>query len=508
VASPTVPAPGAIAAGTPHARGILLATVLGSAVAFLDTTVVNVALPAIGRGLGADLGGLQWTVDAYLLTLTAFLLPGGALGDRLGRRRVFLAGLVAFGATSALCAATTSAAQLAAARLAQGIAAALLVPGSLAILRSSFRGEDEGRAVGAWAALSGLTTALGPVAGGWLAAISWRAIFLVNVPLIAAAAWATLRCVPESRDPTRGPADVAGAVLAAAGLGGMVAALVGAAGRGATPVVLAAGAGGAVALAAFLVVEARREFPMLPLALFRSRTFSAVNALTLAVYFGLNGALFLFVLQLQAGLGWSPIASGAALLPVTALVSSLSPVAGRLAARTGPRLFLAAGPSLIAAGLWWLGGVGPGATYAADVLPGVLLLGAGLGATVAPLTSAALDAVPRERAGIASGVNNAVARLAALLAVAALPLAGGIPAEAVAKGDLGPGYRRALGIAAAAAAGGALLALVTLRPLPRAPARRRPASAASPAGRRPAPGRRRRPRRGARARPPARRPPG
>lgn len=469
-AAPDLPGAGdRVAAGTPRGRGVLLAAVLGSGVAFLDTTVVNVALPAIGRGLGTDLAGLQWTVDAYLLTLTAFLLPGGALGDRLGRRRVFVAGLVAFGATSALCALATTAAALALARLVQGVAAALLVPGSLALLRASFRGEDEARAVGAWAALSGITASLGPLAGGWLAGLSWRAIFLVNVPLVAAAAWAALRCVPESRDARRGKPDVAGAVLAAAGLGGVVWALVAGASRGATREVLLALVAGAGALAAFVAVEARRDAPMLPLSLFRARAFSIVNATTLALYFGLNGAFFLVVLQLQVGLGYDPLASGAALLPQIALLTALSPLAGRLAARAGARRFLAAGPLVAAAGLALLGRVAPGASYAGDVLPGVLLLGAGLGATVAPLTSTALDAAPRERAGIASGVNNAVARLGGLLAVAVLPLAGGVPPDAVARGDLGPGYGRALALAAIVTAAGGVIALVGLPRRRRAP---------------------------------------
>lgn len=497
-----------VVAGTARARGVLLATVLGSAIAFLDGTVVNVALPAIGRGLGADLGGLQWTVDAYLLTLTAFLLPGGALGDRLGRRRVFVVGLVAFGLTSALCAAAQTVTQLSVARLAQGAAAALLVPGSLAILRSSFRGEDEGRAVGTWAALSALATAAGPVAGGWLAERSWRSIFLVNVPLVAVAVWAALRHVPESREPSRGPPDLAGAGLAAAGLGGVVFALVEGGGRGAAPAVVAAAAGGAAALVAFLWLESRRAAPMLPLGLFRSRTFTAVNATTLAVYFGLGGAFFLLVLQLQAGLGWTPLAAGAALLPVTALVTLLSPVAGRWAARVGPRPFLAGGPALVAAGLWLLAGVARGDGYVRGVFPGVLLLAAGLGLTVAPLTSAALDAAPRERAGIASAVNNAVARLAGLLAVAALPLASGIPRGALAAGDLGPGYARALGLCAAVTLAGGLVALLGLRPA--APSRP-PTTTAAPAGRagrRPAPAGRTAPGPGARGPPRGPRPRG
>ena len=476
----------AIAAGTREARLVLLATILGSGVAFLDGTIVNVALPAIGRGLGADLADLQWTVDAYLLTLTAFLLPGGATGDRVGRRRVFTVGLASFGATSVLCGLAPDPRWLAAARLLQGVAGALLVPGSLSVLRASFRTEDEPRAVGTWAALAGISTAIGPLAGGWLAEnVSWRAIFLVNVPLVLAALWAA-RFVPESRDPTRRRPDLLGAALAAVGLGGVVLALIGAAEHGPDRRVTAAGAAGVAALAAFLGVEARRRDPMLPLALFRSRPFAGVNAATLAVYFGLGGAMFLLVLQLQTGLGWSPLASGAALLPVTALVAALSPAAGRAAAAVGPRPFLAAGPLLVAGGLLLLGRVGPGARYAADVLPGVLLLGTGLGATVAPLTTVAMGSVEPERAGVASGVNNAVARLAALLAVAVLPLAGGVTSASLARGAMTAGYGRAMSIAAAVTAAGAVAALLTLGP---APARGAAGPGGAPGGGRAAPAR-------------------
>lgn len=471
--------PGGVAYRSARGRGVLLATIVASGMAFLDGTVVNVALPLIGRSLGAGLPALQWTLDAYLLTLTALLLPAGAVADRLGRRRVLLAGIVSFAATSALCAAAPDARLLAAARALQGVAAALLVPGSLAILRASFRPEDVGRAVGAWAALSGVATALGPLAGGWLAgALSWRAIFLVNAPLAAVAAWAALRCVPESRAATAGRIDLSGAALATAGLGGVTFALI-EGGAGGGPASAAAGAAGVAALAGFLAVEARRRDPMLPLSLFRSRAFSAVNALTLAVYFALSGAAFLTVLQLQVGLGWSPVAAGAALLPLTLLLLALSPVAGRLATPERTWLFLGGGPLACAAGLVLLGRIGPGAGDLADVLPGVVVLGAGLGATVAPLTTAVLEAAPPERAGVASGVNNAAARLAGLLAVAALPAAGGIAPAELGRGALGPGYRTALELAAAVAAVGGVLAALTLRPRRRGgqPARRAPAGA-------------------------------
>jgi len=449
-----------IAYGTREARRVLTAAIVGSGVAFLDSTIVNVALPSIGRGLATDLRGLQWTVDAYMLALTAFLLPGGALGDRYGRRRVFVVGLLAFGAASGACALAPTAAALAVARAIQGVAGALLVPGSLALLRAAFRPQDQARAIGVWSALSGVSTALGPLAGGWLAeAVSWRAIFLENLPLVGVAAWAARGPIPEA--PARaGRPDLAGAALVAAGLGAVTAALIEAPGRGATPTVVAGALAGVLALAAFIRVEARRADPMLPLGLFRSRAFTAANVVTLGVYLALGGAMFLTVLQLQAGLGWSPLAAGAALLPVTLLVLVLSPLAGRACARVGPWPLLGGGPALIALGVLLLGRVSPGASYERDVLPGVLALGVGLGLTVAPLTIAALGAAPADRAGIASGVNNAVARLAGLLAVAALPLVGGIAPDALRTGTFQAGYSRAMSAAAILAAAGGLSALL------------------------------------------------
>jgi MFS family permease len=497
-----------VAYGTPRARGILLTTILGSGIAFLDATIVNVALPAIGRALDTGLSGLQWTVDAYLLTLTAFLLPGGDAGDRLGRRRVFVVGLAGFGVASALCGLAPGAGTLAAARALQGFFAALLVPGSLAILRSCFREEDQGKAIGAWAALSGITTAIGPLAGGWLVDLHWRAIFFVNVPLVAAAIWAALRFVPASEaTPAAGHRrpDLAGAVLVAAGLAFLTFALIEATAHGASASVLATAAVGVAALVAFVAVEHRRSSsgrplrqgsgqastssgrtdpspaPMLPLGVFRSRAFSGLNLLTLGVYFGLTGAVFLLTLQLQTGLGWSPLEAGASLLPLTALLFLLSPLAGRLAHRIGPRRLLAVGPLLAGAGLALLGGVGPGDRWLPDVLPGVLVLGAGMGLTVAPLTAAVLAALPAAQAGIASGVNNATARLAGLLAVAALPLLGGLSSGALGVGSgLGPGFRQAMLFSAVLTAAGGLAGW---RYAPGGPASRISAPAAAPPAR-------------------------
>ncbi len=449
--------------GSRAGRGVLLVAILGSGLAFLDATVVNVILPVLGRELGASLSALQWTLDGYLLTLSALLLPGGALGDRYGRRRVFTVGLAWFAVASLLCGVAPSAGALVVFRAVQGVGAALLVPGSLALLRSCFAPEEQGRAIGAWAGLSGVTSALGPLLGGWLAdAVSWRAVFLVNPPLAALGIWAAVRFVPESRAPEGRPLDVAGAVLAALGLGAVTYALIEATGGGAGAArVTGAALTGALSLLAFVLVE-RRPSAMLPLSLFRSLQFTGANAATLALYFGLGGATFLLMLQLQRGLGWSPLAAGAALVPLTICVLVLSPASGRLAGRVGNRPLMAAGALVAGVGLALLARAEPGTTYLSGVLPGVATLGVGLGLAVAPLTSAALSAVGPERAGVASGVNNAVARAAGLLAVAVLPLAAGIGPADVASGHLTEGFQRAMAISAALCGLGGALAWATV----------------------------------------------
>lgn len=455
---------GTLRYGSRAGRGVLLVAVLGSGLAFLDSTVVNVILPVLGRELGASLRALQWTLDGYLLTLSALLLPAGALGDRHGRRRVFTLGLAWFALASLLCGIAPSAGALVAARAVQGIGAALLVPGSLALIRSCFAPEDQGRAIGAWAGLSGVTTALGPLLGGWLAdAVSWRAVFLVNPPLAALGVWAAVRFVPESRGPRGTRLDVAGAALAALGLGALTFALIEAtSGAVRSPRVLGGAAGGLAALVAFALVEHRSAAPMLPPSLFGSRQFTGVNAATLALYFGLGGATFLLALQLQRGLGWSPLAAGAALVPLTLCILVLSPWSGRLAARVGNRPLMATGALVAGVGLALLARVAPGAAYLGDVFPGVATLGVGLGLAVAPLTSAALSAVGVERAGVASAVNNAVARVAGLLAVAILPLAAGIAPADVASGSFTPGFQRAMTISAALCALGGVVAWATV----------------------------------------------
>jgi EmrB/QacA subfamily drug resistance transporter len=459
----TRPVAGAVRYGTSTGRWVILATVLGSGIAFLDGTVVNVALPTIADDLGAGLSGLQWTLDAYLLTLSSLLLLGGSLGDIYGRRRVYVSGLVGFTGASLLCGVAPTMGTLIAARALQGVGGALLVPGSLAIIAASFRPEDRSRAVGAWSGLAGVSGALGPFVGGWLIdAVSWRLVFLVNLPLAAAAVLVTLRHVPESRDTgARHRPDVPGAVAVSVGLAGVAYALIeGPGGMGATEVGTAFL--GVVALVVFLVLEARRPDPMLPLEIFRSRQFSGANATTLAVYSGLGGATFLLVLQLRLVLGYSALEAGASLLPITLLLLVLSPRAGQLAQRIGPRWPMTAGPVIVAVGLLLFTRVDAGRSYVTAVLPAVLVFGAGLALTVAPLTSAVLAAVEERHVGVGSGVNNAVARIAGMLAVAVLPGLAGLDSLAT-SGGISDAFTRAMVFSAAVCAAGGVVAFFTVR---------------------------------------------
>lgn len=459
-------------------RWVLLATVLGSGLAFLDATVVNLALPRLGAALGAGAAGLQWAVNGYALSLAALILLGGSLGDRFGRRRVFVIGAAWFAVASGLCGLAPSIGTLIAARIAQGVGAALLTPGSLALLETSFRPEDRARAIGAWSGLTGLAAAIGPFVGGWIVEVAgWRLVFLVNVPLAAAVVGVALRHVPESRDPAAPRRlDVPAALAAAAGLGGLTWGFTAWPARGGTdPAVLAALALGAAGLVAFVGIERRSRAPMLPLALFRSRVFGAANLVTFAVYAALGGVFFLLGLQLQVVSGYTPLAAGTSLLPVTGLMLALSPRAGALAERIGPRAPMTAGPAVCAAGLLLLAGVGPLAVYVRDVLPGVAALGLGLSLTVAPLTATALGAVDERHAGIASGFNVAVARAAGLLAVAVLPLAGGVGGGSLTDPDaLAPTYRAAMHICAALLLAGAAVAAAGVpgHPIPRGRAAR------------------------------------
>jgi len=471
---------GGLRYGTPPARWVLLATVLGSALAFIDGTVVNIALPHLGASLHADAAQLQWTVNAYTLSLTALILLGGALGDRFGRRRVFVLGVAWFAAASLLCGLAPSIEALLAARALQGAGGALLTPGSLAILEASFERQDRARAIGAWSGLGGIAGALGPFLGGWLVQVaSWRWVFLINLPVAALVIAVALRHVPESRNPAapRGT-DLSGVLTAAVGLGGLTYGFTAwsASGPGA-PAVVTSLVLGATSLAAFVWLERRSPAPMLPLELFRSRTFTAANAITFVVYAALGGMLFLVVLALQVVAGFPPLLSGVSLLPITLLMLLLSARGGALAQRIGPRLPMTVGPAVCALALALLSRIGPGVSYLWSVLPSVALLGLGLSATVAPLTATVLGAVDDRHAGIASGVNNAVARAASLLAVAVLPLVAGLGRGRLTDpATLAPVYRSAMLVCAGLLLAGAGLAFATM------PGRkgRRPAPAPAP----------------------------
>jgi len=404
-------------------RWALLAAILGSGMAFLDGTVVNVALPVMQRSLGATVAELQWIVEAYALLLASLVLVGGALGDRLGRRAVFTAGVILFGVGSAACGAAPGVSFLIGARAFQGMGAALLVPGSLALINAAYPAQARGRAIGTWSAWSAITAAIGPVAGGWVAVhASWRWLFFFNLPIAATVLVLTALGVAESRDPDA-PArlDFAGAALATIGLGLIVYALIDAGPTGlASRRALGLLAVGSVFLVGFVLVEARVDAPMVPLPLFRSRAFSGANLLTLLLYAALGGALFFVPFNLIQVQGYSASAAGAALLPFVLLVSTLSRRAGALATRIGPRPLLVAGP-LIAAGAFLLFvRAGIGGSYWRTFFPGMVTLGLGMGLTVAPLTTAVMAAVEPRHGGLASGINNAAARTAGLLAVAAL----------------------------------------------------------------------------------------
>jgi EmrB/QacA subfamily drug resistance transporter len=401
----------------------LVATILGSTVVFLDSTVVNVALPAISEGLDVGLAGQQWVVEAYTLALVSLLLVGGSLGDQFGRRRIFVIGLIAFGVTSALCALAPTAEFLIGARALQGVAGALLVPGSLAIVASTFEGEARGKAVGTWTAWTGIATVIGPAGGGALIGItSWRAIFWVNIPLIAATVMLTLHSVEESRDEDAFLGiDWAGIALSAIGLGGPTFALIEQPSRGwDDPMVWVPMVVGILGFGLFILREAKARHPMLPLWLFRIRNFWVTNLTTLSTYAGLIGGLFFVGLYLQQVVGYTPLEAGLATTPISILMFFLSPRFGRMASGTGPRLPMSAGPIVGGIGLLLLIRVDTGASYLADVLPGLLVFGVGLSATVAPLTATVLDSVDEHRVGIASGVNNGVSRVAGLLAIAVL----------------------------------------------------------------------------------------
>jgi EmrB/QacA subfamily drug resistance transporter len=417
---------GSIEYSSAAGRGVVLAAVLGSGMAMLDGTVVNVALKTIGKDLDASLAQLQWITNGYLLLLASLILLGGALGDRLGRRRVFLIGVVWFAVASLLCGIAPDPATLIAARVLQGVGGALLTPGSLAIIEAVFARADRARAIGSWSGLGSIAAAIGPFVGGGLVQYAdWRWIFLINAPMAAVTVVVALKFVPETRAVSEGRFDVPGAVLAAVFLGGLTYWLI----EWGTTYAPTALVVGVVAGGAFLVVEHRTAHPMMPLSMFASRNFSAANAMTLLVYAALGAILFFLVIDLQTVLGYGALEAGLATLPMTVIMLLLAARGGALGARIGPRIPMTVGPIVMAVGVAWLSLVGLGTSYWTGVLPPLVVFSLGLALMVAPLTATVLAAAPEGRAGIASGVNNAVARAGSLVAVAALPVAVGLSGD-------------------------------------------------------------------------------
>ena len=441
---------------------MLIACILGSIVVFVDSSVVNVALPAIQRELGGGFALQQWVVDAYLLTLGSLVLVGGSLGDLFGPRRLFLIGIAAFGVTSLLCAVAPDGTVLILARALQGVAGAILTPAGLAVITNTFEGEARGAAVGTWTAWTGVAFVIGPLVGGWLVTHgSWRWIFLVNIPIVVATLALVAYAVPAGGAVVPRPrVDVVGGVLCMFGLGGPVFALIEEPRHGfGNPLVLVALFGGALVFAAFLVWERRLPQPMLPLRLFARRNFAFANIETFTIYAGLSTVTFFLVLFVQQIDGYTALRSGLTLLPITLVMFTLSPRVGRLAMRFGPRYFMGTGPLVASAGLLGLTRLRPGFSYWIDLLPALLVLAVGLALTVAPLTATVLADTREHEAGIASGVNNAVARVAGLLGIAVV---GAAVAGSQNKLDLG-GFKLAMEIAAGLVATGGVIGLAGIR---------------------------------------------
>jgi EmrB/QacA subfamily drug resistance transporter len=448
--------------GTNTGRAVIAAAALGSGIAFLDGTVVNVALRTIGEDLDASLAELQWITNGYLLSLASLILLGGSLGDRFGRRRVFVIGTIWFAAASLVCGIAPNPEVLIAARVLQGVGGALLTPGSLAMIEGAFVQQDRAPAIGAWSGLTGIAGAIGPFLGGGLVQYAdWRWIFLINLPIAALTVFIAMRAVPESLDPhASSHFDIPGAVLATAALGGATYALIewgGTAAWVAVAVAVLAGVG-------FLVVEARTSEPMLALGVFRDRTFSASNVMTLLVYGALGAQGFFVTLELQTVSGYGALAAGAAFVPTTLVMLVLASPGGRLGQRIGPRIPMSVGPIVIAVGVLLMLLIGADVSYVRDVLPGSIVFGLGLSLMIAPLTATVLAAAPNEHAGIASGVNNAVARAGALLAVAALPVAVGLHgADYTDPAAFDDAFRMAMMICAALLVVGGVVAWFTIR---------------------------------------------
>ena len=401
---------------------ILAATIIGSSMAFIDSTVTNVALPALQQELGATAVDAQWIVESYALLLAALILVGGSLGDHYGRRRIYVLGIAIFALASVGCGLAMSPDQLIAARAAQGSGGALLVPGSLAIISASFEGERRGKAIGTWSGFSGITAALGPILGGYLVEnVSWRAAFLINVPLAVVVLFIALRHVPESRDPDARRLDLPGAFLATLGLGGIVYGLIESSNRGFDdPLVVGALVLGVAALVVFVLMERQSREPMMPLSLFRSRNFSGANLLTLLLYAGLGGALYFLPFNLIQVHGYSATAAGSAFLPFIVITFLMSRWAGGLVTRYGAKLPLVIGASITAVGFLLFALPGTEGSYWMTFFPAVVVQGLGMSLVIAPLTTTALNSVEGSHSGLASGVNNAVSRTAGLLAIAVL----------------------------------------------------------------------------------------
>ena len=431
---------GALRLGSASGRWVVAAAVLGSGMALLDATVVNIALPVLGRDLRTQFDGLQWTINGYLLTLASLILLGGALGDRFGRRRLFVIGTIWFAAASALCALAPSIEILVAARALQGVGGALLAPGSLAMIQASFAEQDRGRAIGAWSGFGGIAAAIGPFIGGYLVAgPGWRWVFLINLPVAVVVVILSFQHVPESRDPHASRHfDVSGAVLGAVGLAALNYALIGASGGWSIPTIVTLMVG-VVALIGFVVNEDRSPNPMVPPEMFRSLQFTAANVVTFVVFAALGGVFFFLVVDLEVVAGYSPLLAGAALLPVTVIMLVLSERTGTMSARIGPRLLLSLGPLVAGCGVLLLLRVGQDASYFADVFPAVSVFGLGMALIIAPLTTTVMASTDADHAGIGSGINNAVARASGLLVVAVLPFLAGIS---------GDDYQRPLAFAA------------------------------------------------------------